>query len=199
MSGHNQDREREEREAQQARIDALRDKANQLTGGKMVTSVSDDCPPHLAEQFWRNVVSFESAKQVPLFDQLIARGISLPAPEDLPDDQVHAKLWEVIHGLAAMRAFLDFTDHLSDRDLYTRLWRDALRVPEPVFEEGTTWRTHIDLSGAGGDPEETLLYLKYYADDEARDMWSEDFPDEELPEQEDPPYDRDRLLPQPTD
>lgn len=37
--------------------------------------------------------------------------------------------------------------------------------------------------------------MKYYADEETRRQWKNDFPDYEMPEHEDPPYDRDRLLP----
>jgi hypothetical protein len=39
--------------------------------------------------------------------------------------------------------------------------------------------------------------MKYYADEEWRRQFQEEFPDFQMPEHEDPPYDRDRLLPQP--
>jgi hypothetical protein len=39
--------------------------------------------------------------------------------------------------------------------------------------------------------------MKYYADEQWRRRWQEDFPDFTMPDHEDPPYDRDRLLPQP--
>jgi hypothetical protein len=40
--------------------------------------------------------------------------------------------------------------------------------------------------------------LKYFADEEWREDWLKQFPDYSMPDAEDPPYDRDRLLPQPT-
>ena len=44
-------------------------------------------------------------------------GIALPAPEELTDAQLSAKLWEVIEALAFLGAYLEHTDHLSDREL----------------------------------------------------------------------------------
>ena len=40
------------------------------------------------------------------------------------------------------------------------------------------------------------LYLRFYADEEWRNQWSEDFPEDVIPPHEDPPYERDHLLPQ---
>jgi hypothetical protein len=37
--------------------------------------------------------------------------------------------------------------------------------------------------------------MKYYADEGTRRGWLADFPDDEMPPHEEPPYDRDRFLP----
>lgn len=52
-----------------------------------------------------------------------------------------------------------------------------------------------DLVSSGSD-EDTQAWLKYYADEDTRRQWAKDFPDDILPPHEDPPYDRDRHLPQ---
>jgi len=51
---------------------------------------------------------------------------------------------------------------------------------------------HIDLVG-NGSKESVELFLRYYADAEARRDWAEDC--DAMPDHETPPYDRDRHLP----
>jgi hypothetical protein len=134
-----------------------------------------------------------------LFDALTEAGVSLPPPDDLDDSQVTAKLWEVIDAMALRRNFVYNTDHLSDRQLYAELWNDVLRepfVPMPVPEDIGQGCFFIDMVGSGSE-EHLFLQLKHYADEEYRRIWLEDWPDDPMPDHEDPPYDRDRLLPQP--
>lgn len=134
----------------------------------------------------------------PLFDVLIESGISLPPPDRLDDAQLTAKLWEVIDAMARHQTFLENTDHLSDRQLYAELWNDQLREEpfEPMPEELGQGFFIIDLVGSGSE-EDINLYLKHYADESYRRIWMKDWPDDSMPDHEDPPYDRDRLLPQP--
>lgn len=134
-----------------------------------------------------------------LFDELTEAGVLLPPPDGLDDSQLTAKLWEVIDALALRSTFLLNTDHLSDRELYTELWDDLLRepfVPISVPENVGQGFWFLDLVGSGSE-EHIFLHLKHYADEEQRRIWLEDWPDDPMPDHEDPPYDRDRLLPQP--
>ena len=96
-----------------------------------------------------------------------------------------------------MRVFLSNTDHLGDRELYARLWKETLReqVVELPPDDPSAW--HVDLLGSGSE-EDIYLHLKYYADAEWRRQWAVEFPDFAIPAHVDPPYDRDRHLPQPT-
>lgn len=126
------------------------------------------------------------------FERLQRAGVDLPLPESMDDAALTAKLWEVIEKLGRMAVVLEWTDHLSDRELYTQLWHHALREEVPdVGEDDDDGVSHVDMSGGGSDED---VYLKYYADDQTRAMWVRDFPDLELPTREPLPYDRDSRL-----
>jgi hypothetical protein len=176
-------------------INELKEEANELTGGEMVAWESPDCPAGIGEQFWERVVAWEKAPRTSHFEQLTRAGLELPLPDELDDDQLTAKLWELIHALAGRRAFLSNTNHLSDRELYNHLLEETLHeaIPDLPFDENGAW--HIDILG-GCSEEDLYLNLKYYADEEWRAQWAKDFPQDEIPPHEDPPYDRDRHLPQ---
>ncbi len=187
----------DEDEAERARkIAELKRQAQELVGGKMVEGELEECPPEVTEQFWEQVVDYEKAPWTTNFKQLEEAGMELPAPETLSDEQLTKKLWEVIHGLALLRVFLDDTDHLSDRELYTELWSDILREEVkavPLDEDGA-----YHVSPLGGCSEEDIqLQMKYYADEDWRQRFQKEFPDFVMPEHEDPPHDRDRFLPRP--
>jgi hypothetical protein len=158
-------------------------------------SMSEECPPETAAQFRLSVAAYEQAPWTTHFQELVDAGGDLPAPDSMDDRQLAAKLSEVVEALAGMRVFLSQTDHLSDRELYALLWSDTLQesVKDMPLDESSAW--HIDLLSGGGE-EDTRLYMKYYADEETRQRWLTDFPDDEVPPHEEPPYDRDRFLPQ---
>lgn len=53
---------------------------------------------------------------------------------------------------------------------------------------------HLDILGSGSE-EDVQIGLKYYDDEDERAHWHGSFPDDAIPDHEDPPYDRDRHLP----
>ncbi len=179
---------------QEIRINELREAAREAARGEMTEWESSDCPPEISEQFWGNVLEFESAEKTCHFIQLEERGIALPPPEELDDAALTAKLWEVIRGLAKMNVFLSQTDHWSDRELYEHMWHKTLREITMDLPADSGWTHHIDFLSSGSE-EDNYLYLKYYADDEWREHWHKDFPDDVIPPHVDTPYDRDRKLP----
>jgi hypothetical protein len=159
--------------------------------------IADDCPEEIAEQFKNYVEAFEQANCRQPFEVLLDSGISLPLASDLSETELSAKLGEVINALSLLAIYLESTDHLSDRELYTLLCEDVLRE-ETVFQSGDrmNMNCHIDLVSSGSKAD-TDLYLKYYADDDDRAFWLKQFPDDVLPSQEPLPFDRDRQLPKP--
>ena len=190
------DREKRIPEDKEDKIEALKRRAEELCGGEMEAGTLDDYPAEVEEGFWQHVVDYEEAPWTTHFQQLENAGVSLPQPDSLKDEELTAKLWEVIQKLALLRVFIDQTDHLSDRELYTYLWTDCLREETKAMPMGANAAWHIQLL-SGGSEEDNLLYLKYYADDDWRRHWHEEWPSDPIPPHEDPRYDRDRLLPKP--
>ena len=176
------------------RIEDLKHRAEELCDGKIEVGRLDDCPEETEEAFWKYVVDYEEAPWTTHFHQLEMAGVSLPPPDSLNDEEVTAKLWEVVHKLALLRVFIEQTDHLSERDVYTHLWTDSLREETKLLPPAANGAWHIQMLG-GCSEEDNQLYLKYYADEAWRRHWHKDFPDDPIPAHEDPPYDRDRLLP----
>jgi hypothetical protein len=185
---------------QQIRINELRETARELTGGQMSEFEEEDAPPELIEQFWANVVEFERAPWTSEFELLSRDGVELPDPLEADDATVTERLWAAVHAMARRRTYLSNTDHLSDRELYTLLWEEIWHertkdVPHVTGDPDDKPRgcCHIDIVSSGSE-EDLQLFLRYYADEQEREMWAKDFP---LPPREKPPYDRDRHLPQP--
>jgi hypothetical protein len=82
---------------QDIRINELREGAQEAGGGEMHVWESPDALPEITEQFLRNVLQYEQADETTHFAQLERAGVALPPPEELSDEQLAAKLWEVIH------------------------------------------------------------------------------------------------------
>lgn len=158
------------------------------SGESRVAGNWDDVPYLKRVAEWENGFGTTSGKQ------LIERGISLPPPDSLDDTQLHDKLWEVIHGLAATRHFLHSTNHLSDRELYQYLWTEGMNELTIDMSDLPNGASHMDLIGSGSE-EDIVHQHKYYADARERADWLASFPDSVMPAHEDPPHDRDRHLP----
>ena len=63
-----------------------------------------------------------------------------------------------------------------------------------IMRPGSGWRNYIDLIGSGSE-EDIEIGLRYYESEEDRRRWAKEFPKDVIPPHEDPPFDRDRLLP----
>ena len=189
-----------EEQNRREQIEALKEEARALSGGKATSFVSPNCSPEVEEAFWEHVVSFEKKAQgkaetssQSVAEELIRSSIDLPPHEQLADRPLKEKLWEVIQALADRQYFLYSTNHLSDRELYQGLWLEDLRQDYvPITSPNSAY--FIDFISSGSK-EDIHDYLKYYADPLARQGWKREFPEFDVPEHEDPPYDRDRFLP----
>jgi hypothetical protein len=145
------------------------------------------------DTFEARMRAFEDGPFTTNFEQLQRLGVVLPEPDAMDDATLTAKLWEVLRQLGTMGVFLESTDHLDDRRLYTLMWNETLRTEVPDIEPDPDECWHVDLVSTGS-AENVELYLRYYADETARQAWLDQFPDDPIPPHEEPPYDRDRLL-----
>ena len=177
---------------QDERIAKLRAELEKLGGS---TTTLESMPADMEEEFLRHVLEYERAEPITLFRLLENAGVQIPPPTDLDDATLSAKLTETTEKLATLGAYLLHTNHLSDRALYEYLYNDGLREEAVLFPENPSYAYIIDLTGSGSD-EDNQIYLKYYADEEHRKQWTLDWPDDPMPDHENPPYDRDRTLPQ---
>ena len=177
---------------QEERIAKLRQEVEKLGGGTMSL---ESMPADMEEEFLRHVLEYESAEPISLLRLLENSGLEVPPPDRFDDEQLAIKLKEIVERMASLGAYLLHTDHLSDRALYEYLYQDGLREEAVLFPENPSYAYMIDLTGSGSE-EDNQTYLTYYADEEYRRQWTHDWPDDQLPDHEDPPFDRDRFLPQ---
>ena len=180
----------------QIRVNRLRHELEDMGGVSFVETRAGDAPSlETQERFLEHILAFENGDWTTHLDILREREYNFVPPDELDDASVGRELRRLIEALAVIRVFLCNTNHLGDRELYHYLWHEGLReeVVDLSHDEDGAW--HLDPLGSGSE-EDTFLSFKYYADEEWRTQWMEDFPDYDMPAHEDPPYDRDRWLPQ---
>ena len=143
-----------------------------------------EVPTAVENEYLACMLAWEEAPILPVkcwFDPPLV----LSHPEHLSPGQLHQVLWETIHKLFSKRIVLDFTDHLSDRELYLLIYRDILPSREKKVDAGDNY-LHWDCSNVSGDPE---VWLRYYATPEERAHWEEDGLGY-APDHEEPPFKR---------
>jgi len=175
------------------RIKELRQKIREATGEEPVFGTSPDCPPEVEEAFLERVLAFETTPKRTLFNLLGELGVELPRPKTLNDRDLTTKLWEVIHALLGKCVVLGNTDHLSDREMYAQLWNDTLREEYVVTPHYTV---HIDMTKTNEADRGLPIYLKYYATEEQRRIYSRAHPDFKMLPHVEPPRRRDHLIPE---
>lgn len=139
-------------------------------------------PTPVENEYLASMLAWERAPVLPIA-HWFEPALELPDPEKISDEEIHARLWDAVQKLFDKRIVLDFTDHLSDRQLYCLIYRDILPSPEKKLDRTETY-LHWDCADACGDPE---VWLRYYATEEERQRWS-DSTFRTLPPREQPPH-----------
>jgi hypothetical protein len=177
---------------QEERIAKLRQELEKLGGSAMSL---ESMPADMEEEFLRQVLEYETAEPISLFRLIENSGLEIPPPDQLDEASLSVKLKEIVERMASLGAYLLHTNHLTDRELYNYLYVDGLREEAVLFPENPSYAYMIDLTGSGSETD-NQIYLRYYAGEEHRKRWAQDWPDDSIPEHEEPPFDRDRFLPQ---
>lgn len=140
-------------------------------------------PLKVENEFLASMLAWERAPVLPI-SQWFEPELCLPKPESLADEAVFKILWDTIHRLYSKRIVLDFTDHLSDRQLYCLIYRDILPSFEKKFDQPRNF-----LHWHCVDENDSECWLRFYANEEERDHWLKGN-EGNLPDSEPPPYPR---------
>ncbi len=129
------------------RIRNLQDQLREEVDGDAVFWTSDRCPTEVQESDLEDILAFESTgKGVSLFLGLQERGIALPRPEELSEQQSIRKIEEVLHALARLRIFLIGYETMSPCEFYATLWNETLWEGCYVEKRNPGAMTLIDVS-----------------------------------------------------
>ena len=142
-------------------------------------------PTEVENRYLESMLAWEQAPVLPV-GRWFHPSLVLQPASNLSEEQLREELWSVIEKLYEGRIILDFTDHLSDRDLYNLIRRDILPtsvkrvdLPDNYF--------HWDCSVAGRAPDcstgdwypepviDSLIWLTYYADNAERSEWEVEY------------------------
>ena len=162
----------------------LRDELEPFLDDSITYLNEAELPTPVENEFLASMLAWERAPVVPI-SQWFEPELALPHPNSLDDEQLHDLLWDTIQRLFDRRIILDFTDHLSDRQLYVLIYREILPTREKKIDSAENF-LHWDCADAGNGSE---AWLRYYASEAERADWSETI-EEELPPSEPPPHPR---------
>lgn len=162
----------------------LRDALEPFFDESLSVLASRRLPTHEENEFLASMLAWERAPVLPI-SQWFSPELILPSPESLSPAELHRLLWDTLERLYEMRVIVEFTDHLSDRQLYCVIYRDILPSPEKMLESRKSFLHWHCL-----DPDEDVdIWLRYYASPRERSEWVRET-NGELPPAERPPYPR---------
>lgn len=149
--------------------------------------------PEIEFAFLNHVLAWESGPFSSHAEWRARHGQVFAPPDGLRGQALRRELWRLIEALATARVFLYHTNHLSNAELYARLWHEVLDAGAPDFARTADDACHWDFADAGSDGEAD--WLTYYATAGERREWMREFPDQRRPARRRPAYRRDHRLP----
>ena len=116
-------------------------------------------------------------RETTVLKEFTRNGWMLPAAATLTPGQVQSLIQKTMERLAGMHAYVEFTDHLSDTELYEELDEIIKEYPLTIWPDDVGAAVSISL--IEGDTE---AWLKYYASEKERTWYKKFYRTEQLPE-----------------
>ncbi|MEO1618863.1 MAG: hypothetical protein AAFV88_23640 [Planctomycetota bacterium] len=154
-------------------LEPYRDESIESSPGRMSLQAENE--------YLASMLAWERAPALPISDWFVPPLHLLP-PDSLGETQLSQKLRKTIAQLRSKNIVLCCTDHLTDRELYTVIYRDILPCCEKMVEvpgKALEWMC----------VEDTETWLRYYATPVERRRYQEEH-QIELPPSERPRYRR---------
>ena len=139
-------------------LEPYRDESIDQSGNRMSLQTENE--------YLASMLAWERAPALPIA-QWFSPPLSLVAPESLSDAKLSSLLRQTIQKLHGKNIVLRYTDHLSDRELYTTIYRDILPCCEKM----------VDVPGKALEwmcVEDTDTWLRYYATPVERRRYQEE-------------------------
>lgn len=133
------------------RIDTIKQQAIEMreehfsTRQKCIDDMVRDNPAEPDRFYWTLVYDMEHAPSVTGRQRLLESGIvPVPPQELIVNADLHDELWTVIEGLSVCGIYLINTGHMTDRDLYARLYYRILDEPTRLMPPQSEAAEFID-------------------------------------------------------
>ncbi len=158
-------------------MEPFRDESVDLVDPRHMTTWAEN-------EFLELMLDWECAPVLPI-GHWFSPPLELPLPAQLDDQQLHQHLWDAIHRLYEQAIVLAYTDHLSDRQLYSILVRDILPAAEKKMPQRDGY-----LFWCFTDPDEDPeTWLRFYASEAQRSRWADET-SQPIPDSEPLPHPR---------
>lgn len=147
----------------------LRDEIEPFADESIALLDSRHLPIDFENEFLTSMLEWERAPVLPI-GRWYEPELRLPPPDTLNDEQLRQELHQVIGRLYERNIVLEYTDHLSDRQLMCLIIRDILPAQEKRLASPSNflhWQCIDEDSDSG-------LWLTYYASDRQRRAWQEE-------------------------
>jgi len=141
-------------------------------------------PTEDENEFLASMLAWERAPVLPI-SEWFEPELQLQHPDSLNEQQLSDALEDTLQLLYDRRILLEFTDHLSDRELYCVIYRDIMPANEKMIDLPKNY-LHWHCLDAEEDPH---TWLRFYATPRERQHWA-DQAGEDPPPAESPAYPR---------